>query len=87
MKFDKDIDNRLAAIEGHVKGIRQMLKDEKECDDIILQVYAVEKSINKVARIMIKSHLNVCVKESIEKGEYDILDKFNSVLEKYIGGV
>lgn len=82
--FDKSIDTRLAAIEGHVKGVRQMVKDEKSCEEIILQLSAIEGSVNKLAKIIIKDHLNHCVKESIENGENDILERFNTVLEKYL---
>lgn len=82
--FDKSIDTRLAAIEGHVKGVRQMVKDGKSCEEIILQLSAIEGSVNKLAKIIIKDHLNHCVKESIENGESDILERFNTVLEKYL---
>lgn len=82
--YDKSIDNRLAAIEGHVKGVRQMVKDEKDCEDIILQLNAIEGSVSKLAKLIIKDHLNHCVRESIENGESDILERFTTVLEKYL---
>lgn len=82
--YNKSIDNRLAAIEGHVKGVRQMVREQKDCEDIILQLSAIEGSVNKLAKVIIKDHLNHCVKESIENGESDILERFNTVLEKYL---
>lgn len=82
--FDKSIDNRLAAIEGHVRAVRQMLKEDKECEDILLQISAIEGSLNKLGKIILKEHLNHCVKEGIEQGDTDILDRFNTVLDKYL---
>lgn len=82
--FDKSIDNRLAAIEGHVRAVRQMLSEEKECEDILLQISAIEGSLNKLGKIILKEHLNHCVKEGIERGDTDILDRFNTVLDKYL---
>lgn len=81
---NKAIDTRLAAIEGHIKGVRQMIADGKSCEEIILQLSAIEGSVTKLAKIMLKNHLNHCVKEGIEKGEGDILDRFNNILDKYI---
>ena len=37
--FAKSIDNRLATIEGHIRGVRQMVVDEKDCADILLQLW------------------------------------------------
>ena len=47
--YDKSIDNRLAAIEGHVRAVRQMLTEDKECEEILLQISAIEGSLSKLA--------------------------------------
>ena len=80
----KDYQNRLASIEGHIGGIRKMVDERKSCQDLILQLYAVEKSVNKLAKLILKEHLNNCVKESIERGEVDLLAEFNSILDNYL---
>ena len=54
--YNKALDNRLAAIEGHVRGVRQMLADGKECEDILLQISALSGSINKVGKLLLKEH-------------------------------
>jgi DNA-binding FrmR family transcriptional regulator len=71
--YDKSIDNRLAAIEGHVRAVRQMLTEDKECEEILLQISAIEGSLSKLGKIILKEHLNHCVKEGIERGDVDIL--------------
>ena len=65
--YDKSIDNRLAAIEGHVRAVRQMLTEDKECEEILLQISAIEGSLSKLGKIILKEHLNHCVKEGIER--------------------
>jgi len=80
----KDIDNRLATIEGHIRGVRQMIAEGKDCEDILLQLHAINGSLKKVSKKIINDHLNSCVKESIEKGEEETLKSFVSILEKYI---
>ncbi|MCI8934373.1 MAG: metal-sensing transcriptional repressor [Clostridiaceae bacterium] len=82
--YDKSIDNRLAAIEGHVRAVRQMLTEDKECEEILLQISAIEGSLSKLGKIILKEHLNHCVKEGIERGDVDILTRFNTVLDKYL---
>ena len=80
----KDIDNRLATIEGHIKGIRQMIAEQKSCEEILLQLYAINGALKKVSKKILNDHLNNCVKESIEKGESETLKNFADILEKYI---
>ncbi len=80
----KDLTTRLSSIEGHIKGIKVMLEEDKTCEEVLLQISAVESAINKVGKIMLKNHLNTCVKEGIKRGDTDILDKFNNILDKYI---
>ena len=82
--YDKSIDNRLAAIEGHMRAVRQMLTEDKECEEILLQISAIEGSLSKLGKIILKEHLNHCVKEGIERGDVDILTRFNTVLDKYL---
>lgn len=81
---DKDLDNRLASIEGHVRGIRQMINEDKPCEQIIMQLSAVESAINRAAKLLLKTHLEHCVKEGVKNGDYDVLERFSKVLDKYI---
>ena len=80
----KDIDNRLATIEGHIKGIRQMIADKKSCEEILLQLHAITGALKKVSKKILNDHLNNCVKESIQNGENETLKNFADILEKYI---
>lgn len=82
--YTKAIDNRLAAAEGHIAAIRRMIREERNCDEILTQLSAAESAINKVAKIILKDHLNHCVKESIDRGEADIVESFSAILDKYL---
>ena len=80
----KDLDNRLAAVEGHLAAIRRMMAEGRDCDELLLQLKAAESSISKVSKIILQDHLSHCVKESLEQGDTSALDQFNKVLDKYI---
>ena len=82
--YDKSLDNRLAAIEGHVRAVRQMLTEDKECEDILLQLSAIQGSLEKLGKIILKDHLNNCVQEAIQRGDTQVLERFNQVLDKYL---
>jgi len=82
--MSKDLDNRLAAVEGHIAAIRRMLAEGRNCDELLLQLKAAESSISKVSKMILQDHLTHCVRESLEQGDTTALDQFNKVLDKYI---
>lgn len=64
----KQILNRLATIEGHLRGIRKMVEDDQYCVDILRQTYAVRKAIEKLEALILENHLHGCVPEGIKEG-------------------
>jgi len=80
----KDIDNRLATIEGHIKAIRQMYADSKDCEEILLQLYAASGALKKLSKKIVIEHLNTCVKQSVKEGDDNVLNEFKEILEKYL---
>ena len=63
----QDVLKRLSYIEGHVSGIRKMVKDDQVyCVDILRQTYAVRKALEKLEAIILEGHLRTCVPEGIK---------------------
>jgi CsoR family transcriptional regulator, copper-sensing transcriptional repressor len=60
--------NRLARIEGQVRGIQRMVEDDVYCIDILTQVSAVTKALETVALQLLEDHLNHCVAEATREG-------------------
>jgi DNA-binding FrmR family transcriptional regulator len=52
---------RLKTIEGHVRGIQNMLEQDAYCIDVIRQIQAVQAALNKVNTMILDEHLNSCL--------------------------
>ena len=63
----EDTLRRLSYIDGHLDGIRRMVREDKYCVDILKQTYAVRKSIEKLEQVMLGSHMETCVIPGIEQ--------------------
>ena len=59
---------RLRRVEGQVRGIQQMVEDDRYCIDILTQVSAVTRALQAVAVGLLEDHLGHCVAEAIETG-------------------
>jgi len=60
-----DILNRLKSIEGHVRGIERMVENGEYCMDIVNQVLAVQRALEKVNGLVLNRHLHTCVTTAI----------------------
>jgi DNA-binding FrmR family transcriptional regulator len=59
--------NRLKRVEGQVRGIHQMVEDDRYCVDILHQISAVQAAMNRVSLILLEDHTQHCVANAIKK--------------------
>lgn len=59
----------LSRIEGQVRGIKNMLAEGRNCEDIIIQINACSSAMMSIAKKMLYDHINNCVVEGIENGD------------------
>ena len=52
---------RLRRIEGQVRGIQGMVKDDRYCIDVLTQVAAIQAALDKVALGLLDGHAHTCV--------------------------
>ena len=76
-----DADRRLRRIEGQVRGIQQMIKDDRDCIDVLAQVSAVNAGMRMVARRTLRHHLRHCVRDAMTK-DPDLLEQ---TIEELLG--
>lgn len=76
--------NRLKRIEGQVRGISQMVVDDRYCIDILHQVQAVKSALASVENAILKDHAACCVADAIKSGDVDEQrEKFNELVELF----
>ena len=81
-KEKKDLCKRLNIIEGQIRGINQMVVDDRYCNDILIQIVAVENSLKSLGNQILESHLKSCVTKDIKEGKMDILEEVMSLIKK-----
>jgi DNA-binding FrmR family transcriptional regulator len=78
----KELDARLASIEGHVKGIRRMVEDDTYCINVLKQTYAVDRALKRFESELLRGHLASCVPTAFKEGRKDeVLTELADVLE------
>jgi CsoR family transcriptional regulator, copper-sensing transcriptional repressor len=74
--------NRLKRIEGQVRGVAQMVEDDRYCMDILHQIAAIKSALAKVETQVLKDHAACCVAEAIASGdEGEQREKFGELVD------
>ncbi len=60
-KVKKQVIDRLARAEGHLRKVRSMVEEDAYCPDVIHQSKAVQAALNKVGDLIFHGHLHTCV--------------------------
>ena len=78
----RNLMNRLKRIEGQVRGVQKMLEDNSYCPDILVQVSAINSSLNSFSKTLLASHMKSCVVEDIKNGREETIDELVETLQK-----
>lgn len=79
----KAIITRLNKIEGQIRGIRNMINEDRYCDDVLIQLSAIDKSIKSLANLILEKHMKSCVKENILNGNDTVLDEIVDLFKRF----
>jgi DNA-binding FrmR family transcriptional regulator len=56
-----DLVKRLRRVEGQLRGIQQMLLDNRECRDVVTQLSAARKALDQAGFKLVASGLTYCI--------------------------
>jgi DNA-binding FrmR family transcriptional regulator len=59
---------RLKRIEGQVRGIQNMIENDRYCVDILTQISAINSAMNNVGLHLLENHTRHCVSDAIKDG-------------------
>lgn len=84
-KHRKSVINRLARIEGHVKSVKQMAIDDRDCPDILLQIAAIRKALDNTAKLILTDHMETCLVDAVHEGnEEEVIKDIKKALNNFI---
>lgn len=82
------LNKRLNIIEGQIRGIKQMIQDDRYCDDILTQMSAINKALESVENTILENHIRNCVTREIKARKYGNNKRDNGSNKKIeIGGI
>lgn len=75
--------SRLKKIEGQVKGIQNMIEENKNCNDVMIQISAVRSAINKVGGLVLEAYIKEYVQDSLVNNKKDEIEGIIETIVKF----
>jgi DNA-binding FrmR family transcriptional regulator len=69
-----DIRRRLARIEGQLRGIQRMLDEPRECRDVVSQMRAAERALERARLRLLASGMRYCAEDPARSMQLDELE-------------
>jgi CsoR family transcriptional regulator, copper-sensing transcriptional repressor len=81
----KKIVNRLSRLEGHIRGVKTMVQDDRPCPEVLVQIAAVRGALDRVARMILDEHLTQCVARAAKEGNIEMeLEELKAALDRFL---
>lgn len=81
----KQILNRLSRLEGHIRGIKTMVQDDRACPEVLIQVAAVRGALDRVSRIILDEHLTECIARAAREGNIEMeIEELKAALDRFL---
>jgi DNA-binding FrmR family transcriptional regulator len=80
----RKIINRLSRLEGHIRGIKNMVKEGRPCPEVLVQIAAIRGAIDGVGRIILDEHLSECITRAVDDGNIELeIEELKKALDRF----
>ena len=75
---------RLRRIEGQVRGVQNMVEEDRYCIDILTQISAIEAALDKVALGLLDDHAKHCVMGAEGKDREEKTEELMAAVGRFV---
>lgn len=79
----RTIASRVNRIVGQMNGIKRMSEEDRYCDEILIQLSAVDKAVRSLAALILERHLHTCVIENVKAGNEGVVDEVVELFRRF----
>ncbi|MFO7918886.1 MAG: metal-sensitive transcriptional regulator [Anaerolineae bacterium] len=60
---------RLRRVEGQIRGIQRMVREDRECEDIVTQLMAARAALDRAGLLIMSHHIKYCLQDPLQEKE------------------
>jgi CsoR family transcriptional regulator, copper-sensing transcriptional repressor len=83
--LERDLAIRVNRAEGQLRGLGRMIANGAYCIDVLQQISAARRALDKIALILVRDHLETCVADAIaERGGRAKINELVDTLDRFL---
>lgn len=82
-KTKQKLINRINRITGQMNGVKKMLEEDSYCNDILIQLSAIESSVRSLSNQLLENHLLSCVKKDLASPKLETLEELVDLFRRF----
>ncbi len=75
--------HRLNRMEGQLRGIKKMVEEDRYCNDILIQLSAVENSVKSLSNHILEKHLYMCIQKDLGEEKEEVIEELASLFKRF----
>ena len=77
------VNRLLKTARGQIDGILKMVEEDRYCLDVSSQIMAAQSILKKANRMVLRAHMDCCVRDAVSSGQPDDkLEELSALLDK-----
>ncbi|MBR7185883.1 MAG: metal-sensing transcriptional repressor [Clostridia bacterium] len=77
------LNSRLNRIIGQLGGVKKMIEQDCYCDDVLIQLAAIDKAVKSLAAVVLEAHMHSCLIENIQSGNVAVVDEIVDLFKRF----
>lgn len=83
--LERDLANRLKRAEGQLRGLGKMVAGGTYCIDVLQQISAVRRALDKIALLLLRDHMETCVADALaERGSRAKIAELIGAIDRFL---
>ena len=74
---------RLKAAEGQLRGVQEMIEQQRPCLEVLTQLAAAQSALRQVSRIILRNYLENCATQAIRRSDPKVYDELMDAIFKF----
>ena len=76
--------NRLSRASGHLESVKRMIKDGRDCSEVLIQLSAVISALKNAGKLLLKDHMENCIVDAVKSGNKTAIDDLTKAIDNFI---
>ena len=81
VNYDKAILNRISRSAGHLKAVRRMVEDERDCSEVLIQLAAVKAELTNASKEILKRYIQDTIDDAVENKEPEKIKEIDKAVD------